>query len=62
MNINPNNIDLIISLYKAQYPDTGLSEVALSGRSNVGKSSFINSMIGRKIWLARRNNQAKHKH
>ena len=25
-----------------------LSEVALSGRSNVGKSSFINSMIGRK--------------
>ena len=61
MNINPNNIDLIISR-EAQYPDTGLSEVALSGRSNVGKSSFINSMIGRKIWLARRNNQAKHKH
>ena len=29
MNINPNNIDLIISLYKTQYPDTGLSEVAL---------------------------------
>ena len=60
MNINPNNIDLIISaVQEAQYPDTGLSEVALSGRSNVGKSSFINSMIGRKIWLARRNNQAK---
>ena len=49
MNINPNNIDLIISaVQEAQYPDTGLSEVALSGRSNVGKSSFINSMIGRK--------------
>lgn len=49
MNINPNNIDLIISaVEEAQYPDTGLSEVALSGRSNVGKSSFINSMIGRK--------------
>ena len=49
MNINPNNIDLIISaVHEAQYPDTGLSEVALSGRSNVGKSSFINSMIGRK--------------
>ncbi|PPK17098.1 YihA family ribosome biogenesis GTP-binding protein, partial [Staphylococcus haemolyticus] len=47
--INPNNIDLIISaVQEAQYPDTGLSEVALSGRSNVGKSSFINSMIGRK--------------
>lgn len=49
MNINPHNIDLIISaVQEAQYPDTGLSEVALSGRSNVGKSSFINSMIGRK--------------
>lgn len=49
MNINANNIDLIISaVQEAQYPDTGLSEVALSGRSNVGKSSFINSMIGRK--------------
>lgn len=49
MNINPNNIDFIISaVQEAQYPDTGLSEVALSGRSNVGKSSFINSMIGRK--------------
>lgn len=49
MNINPNNIDLIISaVQEAQYPDTGLSEVALCGRSNVGKSSFINSMIGRK--------------
>ena len=49
MNINPNNIDLIISaVQEAQYPGTGLSEVALSGRSNVGKSSFINSMIGRK--------------
>lgn len=49
MNINFNNINLIISAAKkAQYPDTGLTEVALSGRSNVGKSTFINSMIGRK--------------
>ena len=48
MNINFNNINLIISaVKKAQYPDTGLTEVALSGRSNVGKSTFINSMIGR---------------
>lgn len=49
MNINFNNINLIISaVKKAQYPDTGLTEVALSGRSNVGKSTFINGMIGRK--------------
>lgn len=49
MKINPNNIDLIISAVKEeQYPETELPEVALSGRSNVGKSSFINSMIGRK--------------
>lgn len=49
MNINPNNVDILISAVKPeQYPEIGLPEVALSGRSNVGKSSFINSMIGRK--------------
>ena len=49
MKINPNNIELLISAVKEeQYPDTNLSEIALSGRSNVGKSTFINSMIGRK--------------
>lgn len=49
MKINPNNIDLIISaVQEAQYPETDVPEVAFSGRSNVGKSSFINSMIGRK--------------
>ena len=49
IKINPNNIELLISAVKEeQYPDTNLSEIALSGRSNVGKSTFINSMIGRK--------------
>ena len=49
MNINFNNINLIISaVKKAQYPDTGLTEVSLSGRSNVRKSTFIYSIIGRK--------------
>ncbi|MCU7557123.1 ribosome biogenesis GTP-binding protein YihA/YsxC [Macrococcus capreoli] len=49
MNINPNNVEILISAVKPeQYPDTGLPEVALAGRSNVGKSSFINTMIGRK--------------
>ncbi len=31
-----------------QYPTTELSEVVLVGKSNVGKSSFINTMINRK--------------
>ena len=35
-----------------QYPDTGFAEIALAGRSNVGKSSFINKLINRKA-LAR---------
>ncbi|TDM04471.1 ribosome biogenesis GTP-binding protein YihA/YsxC [Macrococcus carouselicus] len=49
MDINPNNVEIIISAVKPeQYPDTGLKEVALAGRSNVGKSSFINTMIKRK--------------
>lgn len=35
-----------------QYPDDNLPEIAFAGRSNVGKSSFINSMINR-VNLAR---------
>ncbi len=35
-----------------QYPTNGLPEIVLVGKSNVGKSSFINSMINRKA-LAR---------
>lgn len=31
-----------------QYPETDLPEVAFVGRSNVGKSSLINSMLNRK--------------
>lgn len=41
--------DIVISaVAPAQYPSTGLPEIALAGRSNVGKSSFINRMINRK--------------
>ena len=38
-----------------QYPNNGLSEIVLVGKSNVGKSSFINTMINRKK-LARTSN------
>lgn len=43
---------IISAVSPKQYPSTGLPEFALAGRSNVGKSSFINKMIKRKA-LAR---------
>lgn len=47
-NININNVDLIISaVSKEQYPVHDLKEIAMCGRSNVGKSSFINSILSR---------------
>ena len=39
-----------------QYPTSGLPEIVLVGKSNVGKSSFINTMINRKN-LARTSSQ-----
>ncbi|WP_099221279.1 ribosome biogenesis GTP-binding protein YihA/YsxC [Listeria costaricensis] len=44
-----NQVELVISaVWVEQYPDEQLPEFALAGRSNVGKSSFINKMIQRK--------------
>ena len=41
--------ELIISCATAsQFPSTGLPEVAFLGRSNVGKSSLLNSLVQRK--------------
>lgn len=44
-----NKAEIIISAVSPkQYPTTNLPEIALAGRSNVGKSSFINRLISRK--------------
>ena len=47
--MNVHSAEIVISAVSpAQYPDTQLPEIALAGRSNVGKSSFINTLINRK--------------
>jgi GTP-binding protein len=44
-----NKVDLVISaVRRSQYPTDNKPEFLLVGRSNVGKSSFINTLINRK--------------
>lgn len=47
MKVTSSNI-VISAVKPAQYPEGDLPEFALAGRSNVGKSSFINKMLNRK--------------
>ena len=39
---------IISAVREEQYPETGLPEIAIAGRSNVGKSSLINTLLNRK--------------
>lgn len=47
--MNVSHVDLTISaVHPDQYPSTDYPEIALVGRSNVGKSSLTNTLINRK--------------
>lgn len=49
MSLNLNRVNLRISAgFPKQFPTDPMVQIAFSGRSNVGKSSLINSLLGRK--------------
>ncbi len=49
MGLNTQNVNLRMTAgFASQFPTDAIPQVALSGRSNVGKSSLINTLLGRK--------------
>ena len=54
------NVNLVISaVRRSQYPTDELPEFLLVGKSNVGKSSFINTIINRKSYARTSSNPGK---
>ena len=54
------SVELIVSaVRKSQYPTDNLPEFLMVGRSNVGKSSFINTIINRKNYARTSSNPGK---
>ena len=49
MPLNLQNVSIRLSAGRPdQFPRDPMPQVALSGRSNVGKSSLVNTLLGRK--------------
>ena len=58
MKINSVNLE-ISAVRRSQYPTDEKPEFLLVGRSNVGKSSFINTIINRKNYARTSANPGK---
>ncbi len=58
--MNVNNVSLhTVAVKPSQYPEGDMMEIAFVGKSNVGKSSLINTMINRKAMARTSQNPGK---